>query len=126
MEVLLKEFMEKMDRRLNRFEDKVSKELLEIRNTVATKEELSEIRATMSKEFLDIRKEMSTKEDVADIPLIRQAVLETRETVANLEKSVDELKNKDEEFALILAKQQKTIDLLSIKSIELEAQTRWA
>lgn len=68
---------------------------------------------------------MATKEAVADVLLIRQAVLETHETVTNLEKSVNELKNKDEEFALILAKQQKTIDLLSIKSIELEDQTRW-
>ena len=114
MEALLKEFMNKIDARFDGFENKISKELVEIRNTMATKEELSEIRNTMA-----------TKEDVADLPLIKQAVLETRETVTNLEKSVDDLMNKNEEFARIQANHQKILDLLSIKSVELEAKTRW-
>ena len=75
--------------------------------------------------FDDLESKMATKEDVADIPLIKQAVLETRETVANLDKSIDDLKNKNEEFARVQANHQKTLDLLSIKSVELEAKTRW-
>jgi len=125
MEALLKEFMNKIDARFDGFESKISKELSEIRNTMATKEELSEIRDKMATELSEIRNTMATKEDVADIPLIKQAVLETRETVANLEKSIDDLMNKNEEFARIQAKHQKTLDLLSIKSVELEAKTRW-
>lgn len=93
MEALLKEFMNKIYARFDEFESKISKELVEIRNT------------------------MATKEDVADLPLIKQAVLETRETVA--------LMNKNEEFARIQANHQKTLDLLSIKSVELETKTRW-
>jgi len=101
METLLKEFMNKIVARFDGLESKISKELVEIRNT------------------------MATKEDVADIPLIKQAVLEAREIVANLEKSIDDLKIKNEEFARVQANHQKTLDLLSIKSVELEAKTRW-
>ena len=101
METLLKEFIDKIDARFDDFESKISKELLESRNT------------------------MATKEDVADIPLIKQAVLESHETVANLEKSIGDLMNKNEEFTRIQANHQKTLDLLSIKSVELEAKTRW-
>ena len=103
MEALLKEFMNKIDARFDDLESKM-----------ATKEELEEIRNTMA-----------TKEDVADIPLIKQTVLETRETVARLEKSMNDSIKNIEELARVQANQQKTLDLLSIKSVELEAKTRW-
>jgi len=75
--------------------------------------------------FDDLESKMATKEDVANIPLIKQAVLETRETVAKLEKPIDDLMIKNEEIARVQANHQKTLDLLSIKSVELEAKTRW-
>lgn len=86
---------------------------------------LKEFMNKIDARFDDLESKMATKEELADIPLIKQVVLETRETVAKLEKSIDDLKNKNEEFARVQANHQKILDLLAIKSVELEVKTRW-
>jgi hypothetical protein len=68
-----------------------------IEKTMATKEELEVIRQSMA-----------TKEDIADLPFIKQAVIELSDTVNLIIERQD--------------RQEKIIELLSVRSIRHEAE----
>ncbi|MEK5037108.1 hypothetical protein [Sporosarcina sp. FSL K6-3457] len=104
----------------------IKNELNEMRKQMATKEDITNM---ATKEDLS---KLATKADVADIQLIKQAVLESRQELAAVKETVDdmkidihELKENDIRFEEILLHQRKLIDLLTIKTSDHEAQLKW-
>ncbi|WP_318617074.1 hypothetical protein [Sporosarcina sp. YIM B06819] len=97
-----------------------------MKNDMATKEDISSM---ATKEDISM---LATKADVADIPLIKQAILESRHELAAVRETTDgmkidiqELKENDVLFEEILLHQRKLIDMLTIKTSDHEAQLKW-
>lgn len=118
LEQILKEILTKVNdlgTRLDRVEQ-----------TMATKDELAEIRQTMEDEFVDIRKTMATKEDVAEIPFIKQAVIEIQTEQACMNQTIEEMREDIQRIIKVQDEQQKIIEILSIRTTEHEAKLKFA
>lgn len=102
---------------------------------MATKEDLSDMATKEDISNMATKEDLSmlaTKADVADIPLIKQAILESRHELAAVRETTDgmkidiqELKENDVLFEEILLHQRKLIDMLTIKTSDHEAQLKW-
>ncbi len=121
--------------------EKLLKQILDrlshIENTMATKEEVTEIRHTMANEFADIRKTMAdeladvrntmaTKKDVEEIPYIKKTIIETKQELNTVNQIAEETREEVKRIVKVQAEQQKVIEVLSVRTTEHEAKLKFA